>query len=298
MQTDPTPLPDGLRLIRADNPGPLTGPGTNSFILGRGRVAIVDPGPDDPAHLAAILAALTPDEKVAAILLTHAHLDHSALAPRLSRAVGAPVMAFGGATDGRSAVMQALAQAGLAGGGEGLDKDLRPDRCLADGETISLGGLSVTALHTPGHAAGHLAFACDDPAIGILTGDVVLGWASTLISPPDGDLGDYLRTLDRLAARGARVLRPAHGGPITDPAARLAELAAHRALRMDQIRARLAQGPARPAELVAAIYTETPPALWPAATRNVLAHLIFLVEQGEVTARPALSADAVFALTA
>lgn len=281
-----------LRVVRADNPGPLTGPGTNTFLVGRGRVGVVDPGPDDDAHLAAILAALAPGERIAAILVTHAHVDHSELVPRLKAATGAEVLAFGTATEGRSPTMQALAE---SGGGEGLDLGFAPDRRLADGEAVTLGGVTLTAWHTPGHAANHLAFEADDPAIGILVGDVILGWSSTLISPPDGDLGQYLTTLARLAARGARVLRPAHGDPVINPAARIAALASHRHERMAAIRAALADGPATAMELVARIYTDTPRALWPAAARNVLAHLIALCESAEAAPQGRFSATARFA---
>lgn len=289
-------LPHHLRLVRAANPGPLTGPGTNSFILGRGRVAVLDPGPDDDAHLDAIRTALDPGERVEAVLVTHAHLDHSALAPRLARATGAPVLAHGRADEGRSPIMARLAAAGMASGGEGLDTAFAPDARLVDGEVLTLGGLRLTALHTPGHAAGHLAFEADDPAIGVLVGDVILGWASTLISPPDGDLRQYLATLDRLAARAPSLLRPAHGEAVTDPARRIAELRAHRAERMAAIRAALREAPATPAALVARIYTDTPRPLWPAAARNVLAHLIALVETGEATTPAPLGPNSLFSL--
>lgn len=272
-----------LRLVHADNPGPLTGPGTNTFLVGRGAVGVVDPGPDDDAHLAAILAALDPGERITTILVTHAHVDHSALVPRLKAATGADVLAFGTATEGRSATMQALAQTGMAGGGEGLDHAFTPDQRLADGDRVALGGVGLTAWHTPGHAASHLAFEADDPAIGILTGDVILGWSSTLISPPDGDLAQYLASLTRLAGRRAQVLRPAHGAPVLDPARRIAELAAHRHDRMSAIRTALEAAPASAIELVAHIYTDTPRPLWPAAERNVLAHLIALTDSGEAT---------------
>lgn len=279
-------MSDLIREIRADNPSPLTGPGTNSFLVGRGRVGLIDPGPDLPAHLAALRAALEPGEEIVAILVTHAHLDHCAAAAMLGRETGAPVLAFGGAEAGRSAVMQALARAGMRGGGEGLDGDFRPDRLLEDGAQVALGGTVLTAIHSPGHAAGHLSFLSDRPEVGLFCGDVILGWSSTLISPPDGDLRQYLETLDRLEALTPRapIFRPAHGAALPDPAARIRELRAHRAERMAQIRAALQDGPANAEELTQRIYTDIPAALHPAAARNVLAHLIALYEDD--AARP------------
>lgn len=265
-----------LRRILAPNPSPLTGPGTNTFLLGRDSVAVIDPGPDDPAHREAILRA--GGGRISHILVTHAHLDHSAGAGPLARLTGAPVLAFGEATAGRSPLMRRLAAQGATGGGEGLDHGFAPDAVLRDGDTVAGADWSLSVLHTPGHAGGHLAFRWGDR---VLCGDVVMGWSSTILSPPDGDLADYLRTLDRLAETGARQLLPAHGAPIDDPAARLAELAAHRRERTAQILAALAQGPADAATLAGRLY-DIAPHLMPAAARNVLAHLLALTDLGVV----------------
>lgn len=279
---------DLLRLL-APNPSPLTGPGTNTFLLGRTQVAVIDPGPDDPGHLDAVVAA--GQGRISHIFVTHAHRDHSAGAASLSRLTGAPVLAFGDAVSGRSPAMRRLAEAGMAGGGEGLDMAFAPDIVLRDGEWVESADWCLTALHTPGHSGGHLAFQWDDT---VFCGDVVMGWSSTVISPPDGDLADYLRTLDRLAHLGPRRLLPAHGDPIAHPQARLAELVAHRRQRTAQILTALRDGPADAATLARRLY-DVAPVLLPAATRNVLAHLLALSDLGAVVPQGSLSADTEFA---
>jgi hydroxyacylglutathione hydrolase len=266
-----------VRRVRAQNPSALTFSGTNSYILGEGAVAVIDPGPALPGHLDALLAALAPGERVAAILVTHAHLDHSALAPALARATGAPVWAAGRATEGRSPEMEALAQGGLAGGGEGLDLGFAPDLRLCDGATVEGPGWRIEAIATPGHLPGHLAFGFGDT---VFSGDHVMGWATTVVSPPDGDMGAYMASLERLAARGAGRLLPGHGPPVEDPAARIAELAAHRRGREAAILAALGARPLTAAEIAARVYADTPPALLPAAARNVFAHLLDLAARG------------------
>lgn len=288
----PTTLEDGLRQILAPNPGPMTHWGTNTFILGEGRVAIIDPGPDDAEHLAAIEAA-TRGETITHILVTHAHLDHSPLARSLSRLTGAPVMGFGPPEAGRSPTMTALAATGLAGGGEGVDIAFAPDIALSDGELIKGDGWQVRALHTPGHFAGHLAFQFRDLAI---SGDHVMEWSSSLVSPPDGDVSAFMATCARLRDAGLRRLLPGHGKQIEDPADRLDWLIQHRRTRELQVLNALGASGQSAADLARKIYTDIPPAMLPAAGRNVFAHLIHLHDQGRVTARPQLSADALFTL--
>ncbi len=290
-------LMPGLRRVLAPNPSAMTGRGTNSYLVGEGAVALIDPGPDDPAHLAALLAALAPGERISHILVTHAHRDHSALAPAAAAATGAPVLAFGDALAGRSPQMAALAARERPRGGEGADRAFRPDVALADGAVIegSLtdgGGWQITALHTPGHFGNHLCFAWGDQ---IFSGDHVMGWSSSVVAPPDGDMAAYMASLDRLAAAGAARLWPGHGDPVTDPASRIASLAAHRRSRSAAILARLADGPATATELAAAIYTETPPALLPAAALNTFAHLIELSDLNHARPQGPLSFTTRFA---
>lgn len=287
----------GLRVVLAPNPSPMTLHGTNTYIIGEGTVAVIDPGPEHGGHLAAILAALGPGERISHILVTHSHLDHSPLARRLSGETGAPVLAFGGPTAGRSATMSALAEGGRIGGGEGIDADFRPDVTLGDGAYVEGEGWQLRAIHTPGHLGNHLCFATDLPGgTAIFTGDHVMGWSTSLVSPPDGDMGAFLRSLDRLAMEPALRYYPAHGGPVGDPAARLAELTCHRRARETQILAALAEGAAGASAVARRIYTDTPPALMPAAERNVLAHLIDLSARKLVAPSGQLRADSIFAL--
>jgi hydroxyacylglutathione hydrolase len=270
----------------------MTGPGTNTFLLGHGRVVAVDPGPADPRHLAAIQAALAAGERIEAILVTHPHLDHSGLAPALARATGAPVHGFGPAGSGRSAAMHALAGAGLPGGGEGVDAAFRPDVALHAG-VLDLAGLRIEVVPTPGHMGEHLAFGWNGF---LLTGDHVMGWAPSLVSPPDGDMAAYMASLAALAARDWAGFLPAHGDPIRDAAGRLADLAAHRRGREAQVLAALGEGPADLGTVTARVYSDLAPALLPAASRNALAHLIDLIGQNRVTASPWPNPAALFRL--
>ncbi len=290
-----TRLRDGLVRVTAPNPGPMTHTGTQSYVLGEGQVAVIDPGPDDEAHLEAILVAAGGRGAVSHILVTHAHLDHSPLARRLAAETGAPVMAFGPAHEGRSAVMAGLAAAGGLGGGEGVDAAFAPDEVLADGGVVRGRGWTLTALHTPGHLANHLCLSWQEGAA-LFSGDHVLGWSSTLVSPPDGDLTDFMASLEKLRGRGERAYFPGHGPEIEAPGQAVDALIAHRRGREGQIVAALKRGPATAADLVAAIYTDTPRALHGAAARNVLAHLIDLTQRGLAEPEGALSAGARFRL--
>lgn len=285
-------LAPGIRRIIAPNPSPMTLWGTNTFVLGDGDVTLIDPGPPIRAHYDAILAGLAPGERVAKILVTHAHIDHSPLARPLSEATGAKVHAFGPASAGRSQVMRELVARGMTSGGEGIDHEFVPDVFLQDGETLDIGnGSSVEAVWTPGHLSNHLCFALDDA---LFSGDHVMGWASTLISPPDGDLTAFMASCRKLAGREARAHYPAHGAEIADPAARLSWLIAHRERREAEILAALADAPATASDLTRTIYTDTPQALIPAAERNVFAHLIDLTNRGKTRPVPRLEATARF----
>jgi glyoxylase-like metal-dependent hydrolase (beta-lactamase superfamily II) len=284
-----------VRRIMAPNPSPMTFTGTATYIVGGPETAIIDPGPDDPAHRAAILAALG-GARVAAILVTHTHRDHSAGAAALGDATGAPLMGFGPHGAGMDPAMAALASVGGLGGGEGADHGFRPDRTLADGDAVTGEGWRLTAVHTPGHISTHLAFALEGAGV-LFTGDVVMGWATTMVSPPDGDMAAFLATLRRLRRRDDRLYLPGHGNPVRDPAAMLDWQLAHRAGREKQILAALGEGPATVPELVPRLYAGVDPALWPAAGRSVLAHLIALAQAGKVRAEGGVSAAARFRLT-
>ena len=273
-----------VRVVLAPNPSAMTGPGTNSFLIGEREVAVIDPGPDDPTHIQAILDMA--EGRISHILVTHAHLDHTAGVARLAQATRAPVFAFGPADSGRSPTMARLAATGL-NGGEGADTGFRPDIELRHGEELRSSDWTLQALHTPGHMGGHLSFRLGDA---IFCGDLVMGWSTSIISPPEGDLVDYFRSLDLLARLAPRVLYPAHGDPITAPLPRLEELAAHRRLRSAQILDALDAGPGTAAELAARIYT-IPAHLMPAAERNVLAHLLALADLGAVTGDGPVRAD-------
>lgn len=293
---NPTPgvaeqLEPGLRRILAPNASPMTFRGTNTYLVGEGNVAVIDPGPANPAHLRAIQHALAPKERVSHIFVTHSHLDHSPLATPLSLATGAPILAFGDSQSGRSDIMTSLARADSTGGGEGVDADFAPHERLADGTTIDGGGWQLTALWTPGHFGNHLSFVIADA---VFTGDQVMGWASTMVSPPDGDLAAFMSSARRLADRNARVFFPGHGAPVTQPTARAEWLIAHRNRREAEILARLVGSGVGIPDLTRAIYTDIPAPLLAAAERNVFAHLIDLYQRDRVTADPGLGFSARF----
>ena len=298
MAQSPFPLPpDGdmprLRHLLAPNPSPLTFTGTNTYLLGSGKVAVIDPGPDDPAHLARILASLAPGETISHIIVTHPHRDHSALAPALAAATGAPILGFGAATEGRSPRMMALAEAGMTSAGDGLDHSFRPNLCLADGDRVSGEDWALTALHTPGHLGSHLCLAV---GTWLFSGDHVMGWSSSVVSPPDGDMSAYLASLQRLDRPDWTHFLPGHGDPVTNPRDRVQALYHHRVARGDQILASLSDGPANAEQLLQRIYPDVPAPLRRAAQQTILAHLIDLLEQNRILADQEDPTTACFAL--
>lgn len=293
---DPMPgvaitLSKGLRRILAPNPSPMTYRGTNTYLIGTTALAVIDPGPDDSAHLSAILAALEPGQSISHIIVTHTHLDHSPLAAQLSVQTGAPILAFGDAQAGRSAVMTRLAKAGMADGGEGIDTQFRHDRTVCDGEMIDGTDWALKVIHTPGHLGNHIALGWNDTCF---TADHVMGWASSLVSPPDGDLTDFMASCYRLKQDRWRIFHPGHGAPVTDPSARLDWLIAHRLMRETAILAALRTAPATARALAEQIYTETPAALLGAAERNVFAHLVDLTGKSVVAPQGNMSVTSIF----
>lgn len=281
----------GLRRLLADNPSPMTYRGTNTYILGDTELALIDPGPDAPGHLDAILAAVGPGQRITHIVITHSHKDHSTLARPLAEAADAPVIAFGGPSAGRSAIMEDLASSGLAGGGEGLDYDFAPDQTVAEGDVIEGSGWALEVIHTPGHLGNHISLAMGNT---LLTGDHIMGWASSIVSPPDGDVTQFMASCRKLKEREWRIFYPGHGAPVPDTAARIDWLMEHRLKRESAILGTLSFSAATPQVLAARIYTETPRRMLGMATRNVFAHLVDLTQRNLVAPDGPLSETAVF----
>ena len=264
-----TPL---IRRVIARNPSDFTFHGTGTYIIGRGEVAIIDPGPDLAEHVDAILAAVA-GERVSHILVTHTHLDHSPATRPIKAATGAPAFGYGPHGTRRAGPQVE----------EGADYDFSPDVAVRDGDVLAGADWTVEAVHTPGHTSNHLCFALHEEAA-LFSGDHVMGWSTTVVSPPDGDMHAYMRSLDKLAARAERIYWPTHGGPIEDPARFVAALAAHRRDRERQIADCLGDGLDTIPAMVARIYAEVPTALHGAAGQTVLAHLIHMVATGRVEA--------------
>jgi glyoxylase-like metal-dependent hydrolase (beta-lactamase superfamily II) len=269
----------------------MTLDGTNTYILGTNELAVIDPGPDNRDHLAAILAAVGPAQTITHIIVTHSHLDHSPLATSLAAATGAPILAFGDSTTGRSPAMQELLASGFASGGEGVDAAFQPTQTVADGDLIECDSWSLRVLHTPGHFGNHICLIHGDV---VFTGDHVMGWASSLISPPDGDLTDFMTSCARLSTHPARVYYSGHGTPITDPMARLNRLIEHRETRTAQILSALRGTSLTTSQLTRAIYTDIDRRLIAAAERNVLAHWIDFLAKSRITCDGPVRFDAQF----
>ena len=273
-----------IRRVLARNPGPFTDKGTGTYIVGHGTVAVIDPGPALPDHAAALLAALD-GETVSHILVTNTHRDHSPAAAALGRATGAPTLAFG--PHGTPPAP--------GGGEEGADHDFAPDRLLRDGDVVEGPGWHLAAVHTPGHTSNHLCFALAEEKV-LFSGDHVMGWSTTVVAPPDGDMARYVASLERLLSREDAVYWPTHGPAIRDPHPHVRGFIAHRRERKAAILRRLADGASDIPGLVAALYAGLDPRLAPAAGRSVHAHLIELMAEGQVAAEAAPDAAARYRL--
>jgi glyoxylase-like metal-dependent hydrolase (beta-lactamase superfamily II) len=279
----------GVRRIVANNPGPFTFKGTLTYIVGRGKVAIVDPGPDDPDHIKAVLDAVR-GETVTHIFVTHTHRDHSPAVPAIKAVTGATVYAEGPHRASRPL------KAGEAPRMEAAnDMEFRPDQAVADGEVVSGDGFALEAVATPGHTANHMAFALKGTDV-MFSGDHVMGWSTTIVAPPDGAMTDYMASLDRLTRRGETTYLPGHGGAIREAPRFVAGLILHRKAREASILHRLAKGATDIATIVRAIYIGLDPRLTNAAGFSVLAHMEDLVARGEVATEGSPSINGVFRL--
>ena len=260
----------GVRRLLAANPSPFTFTGTQTYVVGAGEVAVIDPGPDLADHVDAILS-VTRGERIAAILCTHTHRDHSPASRALAAAAGAPII---------GCAPLALEDEGPRADAA-FDFDYRPDRVLEDGERLQGEGWVLEAVATPGHTSNHLCFALAGTGA-LFTGDHVMGWSTTVVSPPDGDMTDYMASLDLLLGRDDRVYLPAHGPAVDNPNAHVRGLIVHRRMREKQILAQIEAGEGRIPAMVAVMYKEIDPRLHPAAGRSVLAHLVDLERRGLV----------------
>jgi glyoxylase-like metal-dependent hydrolase (beta-lactamase superfamily II) len=265
----------GVRRLLCNNPGPFTFKGTVSYIVGRGRVAIIDPGPLDEPHIAALLAAVR-GETVTHIFVTHTHRDHSPAVPRIKAATGALVLAEG---PHRAARPLHVGEAPRLDASN--DTEFRPDRALADGEVVSGAGWAIEAITTPGHTANHMAFALKEAGL-IFSGDHVMAWSTPVVAPPDGAMSDYMASLRKLAVRPEPTYLPGHGGAVRDAPRFVGHFIAHRQGREASILRRLGEGEADIPTLVRAIYLGLDPRLIRAAGLSVLAHLEDLVTRKRV----------------
>lgn len=270
-----TAVAPGVRRVVAPNPGIMTGPGTNTYILGDEEVALIDPGPDDDAHLDAILEAV--GDRLRWVVVTHTHIDHSPLSVRLAAATGAEQLGFGPAPPGL-AVVAGADRLNL----DAHDMAFQPDRRLGDGDRLVIPGLRLTAVHTPGHASNHLCFELDGTGL-LFSGDHVMAGSTVVIAPPDGDMTAYLQALQRVADLRPRRIAPGHGAMIEDPGAVLEDYLTHRRSREAQVVEALraaGAGGTTTGELVEALYAQVPEALHPVARYSMWAHLRKLSEEG------------------
>ena len=263
----------GIRRLTVNNAGPFTFHGTNTYIVGERTLAVIDPGPEDPEHLQAILRAVG-DRSVSHIFVSHTHRDHSPLAKELRQLTGAVVCAEGPHRPARPLHIGEVNPLDAS-----ADTDFVPDLTLADDSVTQGDGWAVRTVLTPGHTANHAAFALEGTGV-LFSADHVMAWATSIVAPPDGAMADYMASLDRLIERDDKILLPGHGGPVSKPRSFMRGLKTHRKMRERAIVERLAGGDRTIPEMVRAIYRDTDPRLHGAAGLSVLAHLEDLVSRG------------------
>ncbi|HEU4985906.1 MAG TPA: MBL fold metallo-hydrolase [Rhizobiaceae bacterium] len=279
----------GIRRMTVNNPSPFTFYGTNTYLLGHDTLAVIDPGPEDDAHYAALMEAIG-GRPISHIFVSHTHKDHSPLAARLKAETGAPVLAEGPHRAARPLRIGEINPLDAS-----ADIDFQPDIALADNELVEGDGWTLRAIHTPGHTANHLVFALEGTGI-LFSADHVMAWATSIVAPPDGAMSDYMASLDRLLERQDKLLLPGHGGPVAKPLPFMRGLKTHRKMRERAILERLKAGDRTIPEMVRAIYRDTDPRLHGAAGLSVLAHLEDLVARGRAKAEGEPSIDGIFIL--
>jgi len=271
----PVALSKDILRLTANNPSAFTFHGTNSYIVGRDTLAVIDPGPEDEAHFRTLLAAIA-DRPVSHIFVSHTHRDHSPLAKRLKEKTGALVVAEGPHRPARPYYSGEVNMLEAS-----ADTDFIPDIALPDGGKIDGDGWVLRGIHTPGHAANHMAFSLEGSGV-LFSADHVMAWATSIVAPPDGSMSDYMASLETLLERDDRIYLPGHGGAVTKPAAFVRGLRAHRKMRERAILERIMQGDRTIPDMVKAIYRDTDPRLHGAAALSVLAHLEDIVGRGEI----------------
>ncbi len=274
-------LEDDLAVITADNASPMTFTGTRTYILGTENLIVIDPGPDSNAHLSSIMEYIG-NRKVTDILLTHSHIDHSPLSRQLKNETGASIIGFGSADEARTTFMKKLSSSLDLGGEEGIDKNVTLDEKVIDKQVLERNNYNIEVIHTPGHLSNHICLAVKEKKA-LFSGDHVMGWATTLISPPDGDLGSFMRSLEKLSEREELIYYPGHGKPLREPKKMVLAQIAHRQDREIQILSSISKNSKTPSEIVDDVYIDLNPMLKTAAVRNVLAHLIDLYEREKVS---------------
>ena len=273
-------LEKDLAVITANNASPMTFTGTRSYILGTDNLIVIDPGPENNDHFNAIMDYVG-KRKVTDIILTHSHVDHSPLSRRLKGETGAPIIGFGSADEARTTFMKKLSSSLDLGGEEGIDHDLALDEKVIDKQVLKRDNYSIEVIHTPGHLSNHICLSVKEKKV-LFSGDHVMGWATTLISPPDGDLGSFMKSLEKLSKRDEHIYYPGHGKPLKVPQQMVIAQIAHRRDREMQILSSISETSRTAEEIVEVVYVDLNPMLKAAAMRNVLAHLIDLYEREKV----------------